>query len=86
MIKNIIFAIKYIFLQKGSRLYMQRYDELNNLVKSFEQDFRKFYQRGNKTAGIRLRKDMQSLRKLAKDIRIEVQNFNKENELEQIDS
>jgi hypothetical protein len=55
---------------------MDRYQQLIEMIASFHQDFIKFYQRGNKTAGIRLRKDMQSLRKLAKDIRFEVQRIN----------
>ncbi len=57
---------------------MDKYNELLNLVKSFEKDFNKFYERGNKTAGIRLRKDMQALRQFAKSIRNDVQAINSE--------
>ena len=57
---------------------MERFEELKSLVSSFESDFHKFYERGNKTAGIRLRKNMQELRSLAKTIRDEVQKINKE--------
>lgn len=52
---------------------MNRYDELQALVRTFEADFTKFYDKGNKEAGIRLRKHMQTLRSFAKDIREEVQ-------------
>ncbi|MGE5479281.1 MAG: histone H1 [Chloroflexota bacterium] len=59
---------------------MNRYEELLNLVKSFEMNFRKFYLKGNKAAGIRLRKNMQDLRKFSKSIRDEVQKINQEND------
>jgi len=54
---------------------MSRFDELTKLVESFKPDFDKFYDKGNKTAGVRLRKDMQTLRALAMDIRNEVQSM-----------
>lgn len=53
---------------------MNRYQELLTLVKSFEKDFEKFFEKNNKTAGVRVRKHMQELRKFAQDIRTEVQN------------
>jgi ribosomal protein S20 len=53
---------------------MNRYEELQDLVKTFEADFTKFYHRGNKEAGIRLRKHMQTLRTFAKNVREDVQN------------
>ncbi|MFP4526996.1 MAG: histone H1 [Candidatus Kapaibacterium sp.] len=54
---------------------MDRYKQLVDMVKSYEKDYRKFYEKGNKTAGIRLRKHMQELRSYAKDIRDEVQEI-----------
>lgn len=54
---------------------MNRYQELLNLVQSFEKDFDKFYGKHNKAAGVRVRKHMQDLRKLAQDIRLEVQTL-----------
>jgi hypothetical protein len=53
---------------------MNRYQELLALVQSFESDFRKFYEKENREAGVRLRKNMQELRQLAQCIRDEVQN------------
>ena len=37
---------------------MKRYDELKALVEELEFDFEKFYSRGNKAAGTRLRKGL----------------------------
>ena len=51
-----------------------RFDELKNLVNSLEDDFSKFYDKGNKAAGTRVRKGMQDLKDLAQEIRVEVQN------------
>ncbi len=53
---------------------MSRFAELKNLVDSMEADFDKFYDKGNKTAGTRIRKGLQELKTLAQEIRIEVQN------------
>jgi hypothetical protein len=52
---------------------MSRYDELLNHVQQLEDDFNKFYDKGNKAAGTRIRKGMQDLKKLAQDIRTEIQ-------------
>lgn len=54
---------------------MNRYQELRNLVDSFQKDFEKFYEKNNKTAGVRLRKHMQDLRKYAQTVREEVQSI-----------
>jgi hypothetical protein len=51
-----------------------RFDELKNMVMSLEDDFSKFYDKGNKAAGTRVRKGMQDLKELAQSIRLEVQN------------
>ncbi|TNE69281.1 histone H1 [bacterium] len=53
---------------------MSRYAQLKSLVDSMEGDFEKFYDKGNKTAGTRVRKGLQELKTLAQEIRIEVQN------------
>lgn len=57
---------------------MEKYEELRNLVESIEADVNKFFNKGNKTAGIRLRKKMQEIRACAKEIRNEVQRKNDE--------
>lgn len=55
-----------------------RYQQLRDLVDSFEQDFSKFYDKQNKAAGVRVRKHMQELRQFAQDVRSEVQDLKKE--------
>ncbi len=57
---------------------MDRYQQLLRLVKSFEADFYKFYEKRNISAGIRLRKHMQQLRRFAKEVRDEVQQLRRE--------
>lgn len=52
---------------------MARFDQLKELVMSLEDDFTKFYDKGNKAAGTRVRKGMQELKVMAQDIRTEVQ-------------
>lgn len=58
----------------------ERYDELTDLVEGSKEDLMKFYQKGNKAAGTRARKAMMSLKKLAHEIRQEIQDI-KKNEL-----
>ncbi|MCB2204116.1 histone H1 [bacterium] len=59
---------------------MNRYQELLALVQSFESDFEKFYEKGNKSAGTRLRKHMNEVKKFAQDVRMEVQSIKKSEE------
>lgn len=65
---------------------MNRYQELLDLVKSFEKDFEKFYVKHNKTAGVRVRKHMQDLRQLSQDIRVEIQSLKEGSENNPADS
>lgn len=51
-----------------------RYEQLMNLTGGLEEDFDKFYDKGNKAAGTRIRKAMQNLKVLAQHIRVEIQN------------
>ena len=39
-----------------------------------EEDMEKFYEKGNKAAGTRARKQLQNLKKLAQEIRLEIQD------------
>ncbi len=59
---------------------MDRFNQLKSLVESFEKDFEKFYVKDNKAAGVRVRKHMQTLRNMAQEIRVEVQDRKKEGE------
>lgn len=56
---------------------MNRLQELLELVQSFEKDFDKFYVKGNKSAGTRVRKAMADLKRKAQEIRNEVQAVKK---------
>ncbi|MEL7145828.1 MAG: histone H1 [Bacteroidota bacterium] len=56
-----------------------RFEEIKDAIMSLEEDFSKFYDKGNSAAGTRVRKGMQDLKNLAQDIRVEVQDIkNKE--------
>lgn len=57
---------------------MNRYNELKSLLESFEQDFKKFYDKGNASAGTRLRQGMQAIKEMAQDTRKEVQGIKKD--------
>jgi hypothetical protein len=53
---------------------MDKYQQLRDLVVAAEADFEKFYVKGNKAAGTRVRKAMQDLKELAQAIRTNVQS------------
>jgi hypothetical protein len=53
---------------------MNKYQDLVNAVKELETDFQKFYERGQAAAGTRVRKGLSDLRKLAQEIRKDVQD------------
>jgi archaellum component FlaC len=57
------------------RVTMSKFTEIQDLLNSFEKDFIKFYEKGNKSAGTRVRKDMNELKRKAQDIRKEVQEI-----------
>lgn len=54
---------------------MKRFEELRSAVNALEADFDKFYEKQNKADGTRVRTGMQDLKKLAQDIRLEVQEM-----------
>lgn len=54
---------------------MSRREQLNSHVAELEEDMIKFYDKGNKTAGTRARKKLQDIKKLAQEIRLEIQDF-----------
>ena len=51
---------------------MKKFLELKTLIISAETDARKFYERGNKAAGVRLRKALLLSKTIAQDIRKDV--------------
>lgn len=54
---------------------MSRFTELRDLLNSFEKDFIKFYEKGNKSAGTRLRKEMNELKRKTQEVRKEIQDI-----------
>lgn len=54
---------------------MSRNEQLKSHVAELEEDMIKFYDKGNKTAGTRARKKLQDIKKLAQEIRLEIQDF-----------
>ncbi|MDH7514429.1 MAG: histone H1 [Bacteroidota bacterium] len=56
---------------------MNHFHELVALVQSFEKDFEKFFIKGNKSAGTRVRKHMNELKRKAQEIRNAVQAIKK---------
>jgi len=57
---------------------MEKFNELKTLVESLNDDVTKFSEKGNKSAGTRLRQGMQELKRLAQEIRVEVSAAKKE--------
>ena len=65
--------------------YLDKYDRLVRLLteeieidgKNYDlkEDFEKFFVKGNKTAGTRMRKVMQELKKMAQEVRDDVQEY-----------
>ena len=54
---------------------MNRHGELQKMVNDLGPDFIRFYEKGNKSAGVRIRKAMNTLKKKAQDIRVEIQEI-----------
>jgi hypothetical protein len=59
---------------------MNQFNELVALVQSFEKDFEKFFVKGNKSAGTRVRKHMNELKRKAQEVRNAVQQLKKSEE------
>jgi hypothetical protein len=54
---------------------MSRLDQIKSLMSELEVDMEKFYDKGNKAAGTRARKQLQDLKKLSQEIRLEIQDM-----------
>jgi len=54
---------------------MNHYEKLKQLILGMEDDFMKFYEKGNSAAGTRVRKGMQDLKVWAQEIRTDVQDI-----------
>ncbi len=54
---------------------MSRINEVKTLMAELEDDMDKFYNKGNKAAGTRARKQLQDLKKVSQEIRLEIQEI-----------
>ena len=52
---------------------MNLLEQIRELVATTEEDYDKFYGKGNASAGTRVRKSMQELKSLAQELRLDVQ-------------
>ncbi len=57
---------------------MEKFNDLIKLIEGIKKDVEKFYEKGNKSAGVRVRKTMQEVKKLAQEIRVEISEIRKE--------
>jgi|TARA_B110000858_G_C17550608_1_gene357871 hypothetical protein len=65
--------------------YQDKYDKLIEMITddfniddkeyNLKDDFEKFFVKGNKAAGARIRKIMQELKNLAQEVRVDVQSY-----------
>lgn len=52
---------------------MENYNKIQSLVENMSKDIDSFYVKGNKSAGTRVRSACQELKKLAQELRVNVQ-------------
>lgn len=58
---------------------MELLNEIQEVLDSVQEDATKFYEKGNKAAGTRVRKAMQQIKSLAQEVRVNVSETNKAN-------
>ena len=63
---------------KGNEIMSTKYNEIIQLINSLNEDVEKFYVKGSAVAGTRLRKGLNELRNLAKEMREEIQDIKTE--------
>lgn len=56
---------------------MEKINELKELINSIEEDNAKFFEKGTKAAGVRVRKGLQEIKKVAQELRLEISATNK---------
>lgn len=52
---------------------MEKFEEIKKLIQEVDDDVTKFYEKGNKSAAVRIRKAMQDIKNLAQELRVHVQ-------------
>lgn len=63
-----------IIVKNKNKENMEKFNELKVLIAGLEDDATKFYDKGNKAAGTRVRKTCQDIKNLCQDIRVNVSN------------
>lgn len=56
---------------------MEKFEELKAALLGLEEDAKKFYEKENKAAGVRLRKGLQEIKALSQAVRVSVSEKNK---------
>ncbi len=56
---------------------MEIINKIKEIIAGLEEDVTKFYEKGNKAAGTRIRKESQEIKKLVQELRVDVQNNKK---------
>jgi len=56
---------------------METFEKMQALLESLKPDITKVFEKGNSSAGTRVRQAMQDLKKMAQDLRVEVQDAKK---------
>ena len=59
---------------------MESYEKLVALLESMKENVEKFFVKGNKSAGTRVRTQAQEIKQLAQELRLDVQNAKKTTE------
>ncbi len=54
---------------------MENFDRIKEVMEAAEADVAKFVEKGNKAAGTRVRQAMQEVKKLAQQVRLDVQEI-----------
>lgn len=67
-------GLRAVFTHYPIHHMSQLLNKLQGIIAEAEDDFQKFYNKDNKAAGTRVRKAMQEVKKVAQDIRVDVQN------------
>ena len=66
-------TFSFLNTKRIKKIIMQTFETIKSLVESAEADVLKFSAKGNMSAGTRVRQSMQELKKLAQQLRIEIQ-------------
>ena len=66
-----------VFTVKYKKIKNENYNKIVALVELMKEDVDKFFDKGNKSAGTRVRTACQDLKKLAQELRVDVQDAKK---------